>query len=59
MTVAVTKAFHSPILVILDAIFAGLPPAIFPQATLNYIHHSASLHNFLFILYFIPQLISK
>ena len=59
MTVAVMKALHSPIPVILDALFASLPPAIFPQATLNYIHHSATLHNFLFILYFIPQLTSK
>ena len=59
MTVAVFKALHSPIPVILDAVFASLPPAIFPQVTLNYIHHSATLHNFLFFLDFIPQLTSK
>ena len=59
MTVAVMKALHSPIPLILDAVFASLPPTIFPQATLNYSHHSATMHNFLFTLYFIPQLTSK
>ena len=59
MTVAVMKALHSPIPLILDAVFASLPFTIFSQATLSYSHHCATLHNFLFILYFIPQLTSK
>ena len=46
MTVALMKALHTPIPVILDAVFASLPPAISPQTTLNYIHNSATLHNF-------------
>ena len=55
MTVAMMKALHSPIPLILDALFASFPPTIFPQATLNYSY----LHNFLFTLYFIPQFTPK
>ena len=55
MIVAVIKALHSPIPLIIDAVFASLPPTIFSQAILSYSHHCAILHTFLFILYFIPN----
>ena len=59
MIVAVMKALHSPIPLIIDAVSASLPPTVFSQATLSYNHHCATLHNFVFILYFIPKLTSR
>ena len=55
MLVAVIKAWHSPITLIIDAVFASLTLTIFPQATLSYSHQCAILHTLSFILYFNPN----